>query len=99
MRLTRAQQSLIRRTVARVLGPGARVWLFGSRLDDDSRGGDLDLLVEDDAMPSFMQRAQIKLALEEALAMPVDIIAIRRGTAPTAFQRIALATGVPIEEA
>lgn len=41
-----------------------------------------------------MQRARVKLALESSLAMPVDIIGIKRGTPPNAFQRIALATGI-----
>lgn len=98
MRLTRTQQRLIVRTVAHVLGSGARVWLFGSRLRDEARGGDLDLLIEGEDQPTLMQRARIKLALESALSMPVDIVAIRRGAAPTAFQRIALATGVQIGE-
>jgi len=43
-----------------------------------------------------MQRARIKLALESSLAMPVDIIAIKRGVPLSAFQRIVLATGIPL---
>jgi predicted nucleotidyltransferase len=30
----------------------SRVWLFGSRVDDTQRGGDIDLLVETDAVLS-----------------------------------------------
>jgi predicted nucleotidyltransferase len=91
MRLTQPQQAAICETVA-----GARVWLFGSRCNEDARGGDLDLLVEDEVLPSLMQRARVKLALEAALAMPVDVIGIQRGMPPSAFQRIALATGIPL---
>lgn len=96
MRLTPLQQTTICETVARIIGVDARVWLFGSRCNENVRGGDLDLLVEDDVLPSIMQRARIKVELESALAMPVDIIGIKRGMPPTAFQRIALATGIPL---
>lgn len=45
MRLTEEQIAAIRITVNEVFGSGAQVWLFGSRVDDRSRGGDIDLLV------------------------------------------------------
>jgi len=96
MRLTPHQQATIRQTVAGIVGADARVWLFGSRCNEDARGGDLDLLIENDALPSTMQRARIKLALESSLSMPVDVIGIKRGAPPSAFQRIALTTGIPL---
>ena len=48
MRLTYAQIESIRQATREIAGPGARVRLFGSRLDDDARGGDVDLMVECD---------------------------------------------------
>ena len=46
MRLTTAQIELIRSTAKQLLGDRVRVILFGSRVDDAKKGGDVDLLVE-----------------------------------------------------
>jgi len=46
MRLSEAQIHAIRQCAREVAGDRARVRVFGSRLDDTARGGDLDLLVE-----------------------------------------------------
>lgn len=45
MRLTTQQQATVRDSVAEVFGSDAQVRLFGSRVDDTKRGGDIDLLV------------------------------------------------------
>ena len=49
MRLTHAQIDTIKRTAKAVLGEGAQVTLFGSRVHDQLKGGDIDLLVELDS--------------------------------------------------
>lgn len=46
MRLSPDQISIIKRTAAELFGSEARVWLFGSRVDDSQKGGDINLLVE-----------------------------------------------------
>lgn len=46
MRLTSEQIDTIRRVVREEVGHDVGVRLFGSRLDDDARGGDVDLLVQ-----------------------------------------------------
>lgn len=46
MRLTDRQIDAIRRLAHEVAGDRARVRVFGSRLDDTARGGDLDLMLE-----------------------------------------------------
>ena len=46
MRLTDHQAQSIRQLALQVAGSHARVRLFGSRLDDSARGGDLDLMLE-----------------------------------------------------
>ena len=46
MRLDDKTREIIKSEVASQLGGGAIVRLFGSRVDDTQRGGDIDLLIE-----------------------------------------------------
>jgi len=46
MRLTEAQIQVIRQLALEIAGSKSRVRVFGSRLDDAARGGDLDLMLE-----------------------------------------------------
>ncbi len=48
MRLTDFQRTSIIETSKNVFGENSKVYLFGSRLDDSKRGGDIDLFVECD---------------------------------------------------
>lgn len=45
MRLTQQVQNQIREIVADIMGPDAETYVFGSRTDDNARGGDVDILV------------------------------------------------------
>lgn len=65
MRLTPDQEQIIKSTVNRVLEAESRVWLFGSRVDDALRGGDIDLLIETEV--AFPNRAKILCRLYGAL--------------------------------
>lgn len=46
MRLDDKTREIIKSEVASQLGAGVTVRLFGSRVDDTQRGGDIDLLIE-----------------------------------------------------
>ena len=86
MRLTSHQAEAIKQAAVRVLGLPARVWLFGSRVDDTARGGDIDLLVEtDEVLPS---RAAAICRLYGALVMAlgdrrIDVL-VKDGRTPAA---------------
>lgn len=80
MRLSPEQATVIRQTIAREISSDARVWLFGSRIDDGRRGGDVDLYVETDS-PELMRELRCKMDLEEALDLHVDLIVARSGNA------------------
>jgi predicted nucleotidyltransferase len=66
MRLTPQEQEAIIRTFREVFGPNDHLWLFGSRMDDTKRGGDIDLYVESaltvdeafDAKMTFLREVQ-----------------------------------------
>ena len=45
MRLAEESRKVIRDTAREIFGPAEEARLFGSRLDDTARGGDLDFLV------------------------------------------------------
>jgi predicted nucleotidyltransferase len=96
MRLTEEQTRLVARTVSRITGGANDVYLFGSRLDDTARGGDVDLLLETSSPIGLIQRARIKMELEAALGLPVDILQHVRGTPATPFQTIAKARAVKL---
>lgn len=78
MRLNQREIQIIKSTVSEVLGEEAKVWLFGSRVDDHKRGGDIDLLIETQS-PLIDNRwqieARIDFALQQALGeQKIDII-------------------------
>jgi predicted nucleotidyltransferase len=72
MRLTPAQIDIIKTTAQTVLGDGARVMLFGSRVDDHAKGGDVDLYVETSEL-DLMKKIRCKVQLQDRLDMPVDL--------------------------
>ncbi|SDJ00413.1 nucleotidyltransferase family protein [Billgrantia gudaonensis] len=99
MRLTSHQISTVLTVSHRIAGTEAEVRLFGSRLDDSRRGGDLDLLIITPHRMSRLQRAELKESLEEALSMPVDILNYVQDSPPTPFQAIALAQAHSLDDA
>lgn len=73
MRITPTQMQTIHQQIHQYLGDSAAVWLFGSRLDDTQKGGDVDLYVE--AGPHrLLDELRCKIGLEEYLDIPVDLI-------------------------
>ena len=97
MRLSPEDIATIRHLVQERFGPDAGIWLFGSRLDDSARGGDVDLYVESAPLPDknlLLVRQALRRDLERRLRLPVDLV-INAGH-PTAFTRQARAEGRPL---
>jgi len=97
MRLTDPQIRSIRNTLAaRLDGRCARIFLYGSRLDDGQRGGDVDLLLETTVPLPYFDRLRIKDDLERALGLPVDVSFHVAGHPYTPFQTMVLETAQEI---
>lgn len=59
MRLSEREAVVIAEAVNRRFGPEAKAYLFGSRVDDQKRGGDIDVLVETDLSGQPAVRAKL----------------------------------------
>ena len=92
MRLTPEQTRIIKTAVAREFEPDARIWLFGSRVDDQRRGGDVDLFVET-RHADLMRELRCKIAIEEAVDLHVDLIIAQPGD-DRPISRIARSEGI-----
>ena len=96
MRLEPQEIETIRAAVREVFGDRATVRLFGSRVRDMQRGGDIDLFVEvdpGDASITSEQRLRDRIA-PAVDDLRVDIVLHERGAPLTPIERIALRDGV-----
>jgi predicted nucleotidyltransferase len=92
----RISDDVARRAVSLIstqFGEGAKIWLFGSRVDDRQRGGDVDIFVE--AEPTdVMQKLRCKSALMDLFDLKVDLVV---GLGDKPIHRIAKTTGVRLK--
>ena len=89
MRLSPAQTRVILNCVHQKFGTDASVLLFGSRLDDDARRADVDLLRGELGTRHTAPTGHGHDGARKGFALPVDIVAVQRGTPGSAFARIA----------
>lgn len=83
MRLTEFQRKKIVDAVYRQFGSEAEVYLFGSRVNDSKKGGDIDLLIEADFSPEELFIRKIRTLSDLQLNMgdrKIDIVTYNRHT-------------------
>jgi len=75
MRLSLKEQKEIKKILKDIFGD-VKIYIFGSRLDDSKKGGDIDIFLQisKSIKNKRVKRAKAKLLLEEKLLKPIDII-------------------------
>ena len=93
MRLTRQEVETIKGAIKQ-LDTEAKIYLFGSRVDDAKRGGDIDLLILSNIL-TFSDKIKIKVKIFEKMEeQKIDIIIAQDDSDP--FVKIALETGIQL---
>lgn len=99
MRLTQAQQQAIKSASIAIFGDGVAVIVFGSRVDDDARGGDVDVMIKapgpvaDPALKTARLAAQLSRLMD---GRKVDVLLQSEGLARLPIHTVAERTGVPL---
>ena len=95
MRLTASQITAIREEIGR-LDPKAEVYLYGSRVDDGARGGDIDLLVIAETL-GFRDVLQLRMRILDRIGwQQLDLLVRRRDQMNEPLAALALETGVKL---
>lgn len=95
MRLTQEERTAIREAVQKIL-PSGKAYLFGSRVDDDKRGGDIDLLILADGAVPRTTRWDLIHELEDRLGeQKIDIVCENKNR-PSSFGQLAMLDAVEV---
>ena len=99
MRLTPETRRVIKESVLDVFGANATVRVFGSRTNDEARGGDIDLLVEcsEPVKDKLRKTLALTAKLQSRLGdQRIDVIVTDPQTKPQSVHEVARGTGVPL---
>lgn len=99
MRLKQRDIDAIKTATRVAFGDAAIVRLFGSRTDDDLRGGDIDLLIEADASDEreWHRVGAFKDELFRHIdEQKIDVVLIERGRPASAFARLVAPGAMPL---
>ncbi len=97
MRLSTSTRKIIRETVREIFGPNATVTVFGSRTDDNIRGGDIDLLILSETRIARREHKALQLVARLQIRLgdqPIDVLVLDPETPRQPVHEEALRTGV-----
>lgn len=95
MRLTNQQVDCLIDAVHRSFGNDADIWLFGSRVDENKKGGDIDLYIETDlATGTVAAKLKLRSLLSSFFGeQKIDILVRSRKREPNTIHELAKSTG------
>jgi len=102
MRLSDFQASHIQQNISLFFGSHSHVWLFGSRVDDTKKGGDIDLYIEPEIQdPVALVDARLNFLVEMHRVLgdqKIDLVLHRpQSKQNLPIYRIAKETGVRLQ--
>lgn len=78
MRITESQRKSMVEASTEIFGGNATIKLFGSRVDDSLRGGDIDLFIEIKGVDPFKRKKARQLisriATKLGYVLPIDVV-------------------------
>jgi predicted nucleotidyltransferase len=91
MRITEYQKNMIVEAVVNI-DPTAKIWLFGSRVDDNKKGGDIDIGILSPKV-DVMEEIEIRQKICDKIGeQKIDLVASRNGQ--EAFFKYAVTKGI-----
>ena len=97
MRIKKEDSAFIKKTVKAYFGNNAKVCLFGSRTDDNKRGGDIDLYIETDMKDKiYEKKLKVLAALHKKLGEPKIDIVINNFSSNKYIYEVAKNEGIPL---
>jgi predicted nucleotidyltransferase len=94
MRLSKTEKSAIIEAVTKI-DPDARIYLFGSRVDESKKGGDIDVLIFSQHL-TFDDKINIKASISERIdEQKIDLVIAKDAKAP--FVKMILEQGVELK--
>ena len=95
MRIGHDQRLFLRKNISSI-SPNADIYLFGSRANDQLKGGDIDILVIGEGKLSFQQIRDIKIAFYKKFGQQkIDIVTYTKDEVST-FRDLALLESVKL---
>jgi predicted nucleotidyltransferase len=96
MRITEHEKNTIVQAVKNI-DPDARVWLFGSRADDNKKGGDIDIAIFSRTInKDVMKEIQVRRFICDRIGeQKIDIVTTKDGR--EAIFRLAMAEGIELK--
>ena len=74
MRLTQEEIKKIKEVIFKIFGK-SKIFIFGSRIDESAKGGDIDIFViPENREDLFKKKIKASVELEEFFYLPVDIV-------------------------